>query len=474
MPSPKDLGLPLEKWREGQYELVTRAAEATKTLIIQAPPGTGKSALAVGAARLSHQKTIILTATKSLQTQYTTQFRGMVHSLYGRANYPCVLDTFDNYTAADLGAVGVRCDDAPCGVGYQCSWVDRCPYFMERDKFLGADIGVTNYSYFLQSPMKCDLVVCDEGHLFDKVLGKEVRLPYDHIPEDIDNLLLESRKEMYRSMVESRPNGREYRAYAKTLESIEQAISLLAKPTGKVFALEGGQLVIKEVWGQWESGARTVIMSGTLEPVELFAKFYGIRDYEFVDVPWTFKADRRPLYYRPVTHVSGQRVGEVAPRLARMVDWELGRRGGEKGLIHSVSYELGEAVWGLMRRQDRVLLHRRGDRREEVVAKFRTMERDVWLMSPSMGVGEDFPYDAARSQIILKLPFPNLGDPLVQARRRQYPEWYLYSTAQALWQMYGRVMRSEDDAGETVLLDENYDMIVKAGLVPSGIQAAIR
>jgi Rad3-related DNA helicase len=61
--------------------------------------------------------------------------------------------------------------------------------------------------------------------------------------------------------------------------------------------------------------------------------------------------------------------------------------------------------------------------------------------------------DLARWQVIVKVPYPYLGDPQVSTRRAIDPAWYEWRTALRLVQAYGRAVRSQDDHAVTYVLD---------------------
>ena len=67
--------------------------------------------------------------------------------------------------------------------------------------------------------------------------------------------------------------------------------------------------------------------------------------------------------------------------------------------------------------------------------------------------------DLARFQIIPKIPYPYLGDKQVEAKRDADPEWYAMQTAMTIIQACGRIVRSDDDHGETYILDADFKML---------------
>lgn len=115
---------------------------------------------------------------------------------------------------------------------------------------------------------------------------------------------------------------------------------------------------------------------------------------------------------------------------------------------------------------------------EEVLEKFRKSENSNVLVSPSMNEGVDLPYDDCRFQIIYKIPYPNISDAQIKARKNIDDYWYLYKTALTLLQTYGRGMRAEDDYCTTYIIDNRVKRFVsqnkKNGLIPDYFIEAIK
>src|SRR5439155_547940 len=66
-----------------------------------------------------------------------------------------------------------------------------------------------------------------------------------------------------------------------------------------------------------------------------------------------------------------------------------------------------------------------------------------------------------RFQIITKMPYPDLGDPWIAARRARDPRWYAVETAKALMQTYGRSCRHAEDHGVTYVLDTQFERFLQ-------------
>ena len=86
------------------------------------------------------------------------------------------------------------------------------------------------------------------------------------------------------------------------------------------------------------------------------------------------------------------------------------------------------------------------------------------MVSPSMDRGIDLPYDLCRVIILVKVPWPNLGDP--QISRRLYSSsdgqtWYAVQTIRTIIQGTGRGMRAEDDFCVSYILDDQFRRLYK-------------
>jgi Rad3-related DNA helicase len=78
------------------------------------------------------------------------------------------------------------------------------------------------------------------------------------------------------------------------------------------------------------------------------------------------------------------------------------------------------------------------------------------LVSPSFSTGWDFAGKHAEYQIIAKLPIPDTRSKVMQARCERDPSYADYLAAQELVQSCGRVVRSAEDRGETILIDDSW------------------
>ena len=78
------------------------------------------------------------------------------------------------------------------------------------------------------------------------------------------------------------------------------------------------------------------------------------------------------------------------------------------------------------------------------------------LLSPSMMEGVDLFDDLSRFQVIIKLPWSNLGDARIKVKSQLDGEWYTNKMWVSILQASGRSTRNEDDSSITYILDSNF------------------
>jgi ATP-dependent DNA helicase DinG len=124
----------------------------------------------------------------------------------------------------------------------------------------------------------------------------------------------------------------------------------------------------------------------------------------------------------------------------------------EKGIIHANSYEIVKIVEQIKDR--RLLIQRSGLDREDILRTHLTSPDPTVIVSPGMTEGIDLRDDLGRFQVICKVPYPYLGDPVVAAKSKADSGWYAWRTITTLVQAAGRCVRSAEDSAATYILDE--------------------
>jgi len=96
--------------------------------------------------------------------------------------------------------------------------------------------------------------------------------------------------------------------------------------------------------------------------------------------------------------------------------------------------------------------------RMTLVERFRKDEKSVLLGTESFWAGVDVPGSSLSCVVIDRLPFPTPDDPVLDALTERHRDWFMrYSVPRAIIafkQGFGRLIRSVDDRGVVVVLDQ--------------------
>lgn len=212
----------------------------------------------------------------------------------------------------------------------------------------------------------------------------------------------------------------------------------------------------------WDRGQHFALLSATLLDADAFCTEVGLNpdDATLVEMPSTFPLENRPLVDATVGPMTADERAETLPKMIELIESLLQHHRGEKGIIHSHSYEIKDAIADELSQRpagaDRIITHDRHDR-DEVLDSWRERDDDSVFVSVSMEEALDLKYDLARWQVICKAPYPHTHDPLVAYRlqERQQWDWYYRTTLRTLIQACGRVVRAPDDNGVTYLADSS-------------------
>jgi Rad3-related DNA helicase len=174
---------------------------------------------------------------------------------------------------------------------------------------------------------------------------------------------------------------------------------------------------------------------------------------------WLVQPSTFPVERRLVTHISTVRIDHrIDPMGTRLwlarLDQILATRSDRKGIVHTGSYARAKLIYERSEHRGRLVLHERATTRE-MVEYFRCAGPGTVMVSPSLTTGFDFAGTACEYQVILKVPWPDSREPVIEARTVKDKTYPAYLAMQDLVQAVGRGMRSEDDQCETLILDDH-------------------
>lgn len=489
---------PMEKPREKQAKSLRFIEEAVrrgfKHIVLEAPTGFGKSG--VGVAACSWQHGYYLVTQKLLQDQLAQDFVHPPHDvaiLKNAAEYPC--PAFKNCA---MGKASKKCREKSCA------------YEAARELFKASPRAVTNYPFFLTAKSfgkmeERPLAVLDETHGLERQIIRFVDLT---ISEDT----LE-RWECGLTKVPQLQGISDYvrwvkEKYVPEVQAHYQMLCQLFEGEGssdkeakRIFEVETHLNQVKRAiseiqadprgWVYWQeldtkqkllSIARPIHAAPFAESVifdvtdihvhmsafpgekNVYCRSLGLDPDQ---VAWasfgsTFPIDNRPNVMCSLGSMSMRNVDANLPVALRFIERVLDKHGDEKGLIHTHSYKLGQALvkhFQSTKYWPRFIFPAAGEERDEAYARHKTGNEPTVLVSPSMTEGFDFPDDSARFQVICKCPYPSLGDLQVRAKKDDDPLWYKLETIKTIVQAAGRICRSEEDYGVTYMLDSDIDRL---------------
>lgn len=495
LPTPAQLlGLPkFESWNKGQEDTFKKLIDwfysPSRFCGMAASTGVGKSLSALLLARMTGTRTVILTATKGLQSQYLKDSVAIgARNVSGQNNFPCPL------------VPGIRADEGPCHEGLSCEYrQSRCPYQIQLQQALASKLVITNYAYYLAQTRfssglgEIGLLICDEGHDVFGALENHLTTYLSRVDvEPMGFSLLSADKaadwsewqlwasanlptatkrveELGADIKSRRESGntvpgalshtyRTAKSIVGRLESVSTAHGLWVIQSTR----SGYKFTPRWVDGYGSSLFGTVpkvlLMSAILTPKT--ADSLGVpaepENRTWIDVPSYFPPENTPIWHVPTVRVNYRTDDYGTSIWLARIDQIISRRLDRKGIIFTVSYDRAYLLLRNSRYNDIMVSHSTADV-IQVVNRFKDMPAPAILVSPSVTTGWDFPQETTgvRYIIVGKLPYPDTTDLVLKARHEDDKEWSSFLAMGTLIQETGRASRSSTDKVEVMITDDN-------------------
>lgn len=176
---------------------------------------------------------------------------------------------------------------------------------------------------------------------------------------------------------------------------------------------------------------------------------------EFIEVDAVFPAENKPLFFvgkQALNYMSLKEpdtISDLKAQVKAIVDYH----GDQKGLMLVPSFFLGSQLARSAGSKTRVFEHKSGMNLPDLVNEFKRYKGSSILVSPSIFEGLDFKNDASRYQIIVKSPYPSLGDKRIKYIADHHPNIYQEMTLIKILQGIGRSVRTPEDYASTFFLD---------------------
>jgi Rad3-related DNA helicase len=477
IPSPPELGLPAKyrTWRRFQTDAIRAIDEAQNpTVALLLPPGAGKSGIYIAWALWRKKRVMILTPNKFLQDQLYKDFSGIgLVDMRGQSNYTC---------AVSGGTVA----DAPCHGGFVCAEKPRCEYFAKLKRAPHERFLLSNPSFWFHNKNvlgEFDALIIDEAHrAFDTIADhvsitfkkKEVQTWFHRPPTRDWKAWASYQKTVFAGRL------REMKDKFRKTDDDYDSIRIVKRLHDKVASLADADpktLIYQQTMTGWtwdvvwpgayrslltSHAKKFVFTSGTMTRRTLGMLGYTKDEYDWNEYPSTFPIARCPIHVLPAPRMNAATGASETRIWLEMMDRYMDSRKDRRGLIHSGSYQRAGFIATESRHASRMFVHTNSAGLPEAMERFLKSENGI-LVSPSIIEGTDFPYDAARFQIIGKLFFTDPRDPVAAERKRQDPQYPWYTAAMKVMQARGRVNRAADDFGETAICDGSWqDWFYKA------------
>jgi Rad3-related DNA helicase len=242
-----------------------------------------------------------------------------------------------------------------------------------------------------------------------------------------------------------------------------------------VWQTRNDQLLLQPVFGRefirdlvWKRAEYYIISSATILDPHEFTKLTGLLDFlnddqiSVLRIPSTFPVENRPVIDAMVGPLSRQEWGTNMPKAIHMIEQILHKEPGNVA-IHCHGYQhqryLAENISTEF--TSRLIIHTSRDREQKL---------DEWIhsrgkvfVSVAFNEGQDWKYDVCDAQILLKVPFPDLGDKRVKRRLELgHRKWYENQAMLEVIQAYGRAMRAEDDSARFYIIDGSFSRLMKS------------
>lgn len=501
------------KPNDSQVEIAPRLDEFLKTdkkfCIIQASTGAGKSMIAKMLAnhsnRISPEKqamirnysayeeknadlfidnpnegAFILTLTKTLQNQYQNTLPDL--SIFkGKTAYMCAVEPRSTVQSAP-------CTILPKMIG-ECISCNKCPYYNARNNALSNSETVLNYHSFdkLMPWLKHrQYMICDEASELEDVV---VAMHSTEI--DIKRLT------KYGCNIRSLPKAdRERRNWVNTVRNeIETILDAAQKSTGNkkqdaatkkkidyltelkyaiaaiLNTYELTEYVFQEAFNGsiiieplrvdglaqealYQYAERVFLVSATIVDPIKYAKDLGIAESELfiINIESKFDPNKGKIYVSKDMKLNHKNLDENLPKLTERIKLILNRKKNVRGAIHTSTNKITKYIQDNLG-EPRCIYREAGVATNEDLLEIHGDNPDSVIVSPSITFGTDLKDDAARFQIIAKISYPSLQSERIKRLFEIDKEWYTNKTLASLIQTCGRIIRNENDYGDTFILD---------------------
>ncbi|UBF21220.1 Rad3-related DNA helicase [Haloarcula virus HJTV-1] len=231
----------------------------------------------------------------------------------------------------------------------------------------------------------------------------------------------------------------------------------------------------------WSRGNKRVISSATIpyrENIAEWAERIGLEgSTKLISRPMPFPEEHRLIHKNTIVgSMSGDGEEQNWRKVINTIREIHSHHEGENGLIHTNSYQRAEKLADSLGHKN-VIVQDQDKDKEEMIEEWVNSEKDI-LISPSMMEGVDLHGDRCRWQVLLKVPYPYLGDNRVSylLDERNDWDWYMESASLDVQQSVGRAVRGPEpsEAASYYIIDGAFNKLMNRTKPPEWFTEAIR
>ncbi len=449
--------------------------------------------------------------------------RGDVIALLGRRNYICRETNMEsdlcpinegkiNYEEVDEWGKKII-------ITRKCSTEDDCTYCKQKKQALKSDIAVLTFAMLITNTYlsgfshfsKRNLLIIDECHSLESQIAG-MFAGFTLSPNVLPKLTPEEyQEEMWKDLEKYLPMSRRFEDYLPFFNKFDdflnkwipycenerqhdKFINLSRKVGYMLYEIAEGRIWVvdipdhkegtkkklprkftpilidlflqRKVWSQ----ANKIILSSATIPfrnnIQAWLKRLGLKEknYDFHSVPMDFPLKNRQI----ITSCMGGRMTYTEEKRnwkdnVNSIKEIIRKHDGEKGVIHTQSYERAKRLQNALKGFS-TFLHNKREINGDVIEEWIKTNKMI-LLSPAVKDGVDLKDNLCRFQILLKVPYPNIKDARVNYLLNEKKEWKWYNNEaiKDIVQMYGRAIRSPTDYAKFYIIDGSFRTLSKKG-----------
>jgi Rad3-related DNA helicase len=214
-----------------------------------------------------------------------------------------------------------------------------------------------------------------------------------------------------------------------------------------------------------------LLLSATIGNSEIYANNIGIfrlknidkdKRYRFSKIPSTFDFSKSPIYFLPNFKMNYKEKDQNLPIVCNLIYQLFEKHKDEKGIVQTGSFAFSNYLFENAPKElrRRMLIYNDSKIKGDLIYEYKNSKNKI-LIGPSLTTGISLDGDLCRYLIVMKVPYPNLGDKLVKAKMEKSQLWYTNSTIVTLQQGFGRGVRFNGDYCISYVLDGCFGDLLK-------------